>query len=194
MWGMIALTAVQFGMQVYGITEQAKQTKEMAELRKEDVSLQKESLRLNEEARKLQEDLAEAKVRKDMRSAQAKMLVQSTVSGVDKSSVYTAMSESMVAQAESGLAVQKELAGIQTGQAGIQEQRLGVASSMIQSPSDLDTMLNIAGAGIGAATQGYMAYKYRAKPKLETEVVDFNVQYDTPIGMPLSNGGTGRIS
>lgn len=185
MWGMMGLAALQLGLQVYGITEQAKQAEEMAKLKKGDIALQKESLKLSQEARKMQQDLAEAKVRKDLRASQAKMLVQSTVSGVDSSSVFTAMSESLAAGVESGIATQKELAGIETAQAGIQEERLDIASSMVTSPSDLDVMLNIAGAGISAGMTGYMAYKNRPQPKLETEMVEFDIIEPAPMG-PMS--------
>lgn len=167
---MMGLAALQFGLQAYSIIEGAKNSKEMADLKRGDIALQKESLKLSKEARELQVELAEAKVRRDMRRAQAKMLARSAISGVTNSSIGKAMTEGMTAELESGISSQRELSGIQDSQSDIQEQRLSIAANMVTETSDLDQILNISGAGISAGMTGYMAYKYRKQPKLETEM------------------------
>lgn len=158
-WGLVTLSAVQFGLQAYSTIEGAKQAREQAKIQKEDIALQKESQRLSEDARKIQEELAESKVKRDLRHAQAKMLVRQSISGVESSNIFEAMETGIEAEALSGVATQRELSGIRTAQSDIQTERLDLAAGAITAPSDLDVFLNLAGAAISSGYLGYQGYK-----------------------------------
>ena len=179
-------------IQGYSLFEGAKQADEDAKLRKGDIALQEKALALSEKARLFKEDLAEAKVRKDLRKAQAIRLAKSAIAGTDYSSADVATSESMTASVESGLQVQRELSGMASSQAEIQSERLGIASALISAPTDLDTILGYTGAAVGfgvLATQTPEFKNYKGYTAMSPG--SFNFDWDNDMrpyqGLPVTN-------
>lgn len=171
---ILGVAALSFGLQAYGVYTNAKESKRAAELQKEDISLQREAAELAEEARLLEEEMAEAKVRSDVRKAQAIRLTQSAVTGTDFSSSNEAMRESLTTQVESGIALNEELSGIASKRASIQQSRFDVAASMIREPSDLDIILGYAGAGLSSGMLAMRSPEFKAWNQ-PTWTTDYNI-------------------
>lgn len=174
---MFGIAILSFGLQTYGVYSSAEQMKGAAKLKKEDINLQRESLKLSEEARLLKEEMAEAKVRKDLRRAQAIRLAKFATSGTDVSSVNTAIREGMTTDAESGLSVQEELSGIGTSQAAIQESRLDIASASVQKPTDLDVILGYTGAALSAGMLAYQSPEFKEYREEQKYLSEFDYSY-----------------